>query len=83
MELSQVAPTMVGPNLDLIALSEAIDRLEAKDPRAASIVKLRYFTGLTFDQVAAALGIASSTARLDWNYAKNWLRAELVGEANG
>lgn len=80
VELSQADPQVAGPNLDLIALSEAVDRLEELDVRAADVVKLRYFAGLTNEQAAASLGIAASTAKLDWNYAKTWLRAELTGE---
>ena len=78
VELSQVDPEVAGPDLDLLALSEALDRLEAQDPRAAQLVKLRYFAGLSNKQVADSLGISASTAKLDWTYARSWLRAELV-----
>ena len=44
------------------------------------LVKLRYFAGLTNDDAAASLGIAPSTAKLDWAYAKSWLRAEMVDD---
>ena len=64
---------------DLLALDEALKKLEAKDARKAELVKLRFFAGLTGRQAALALGIAESTADLDWAYAKSWLRLEIDG----
>ena len=69
------------PQLDLLALNDALDKLNAKDPRKAELVKLRYFAGLTNEQAAQALGVSASTADNDWAYAKSWLRAEMSGEA--
>ena len=46
-------------------------------------MKLRFFAGLTNQQAAEALGIATSTADEDWAYAKCWLRVEMTGETNG
>jgi RNA polymerase sigma factor (TIGR02999 family) len=63
--------------VDLLALNEALDRLEAASPRRASLVKLRYFAGFTLPEVAAMLGIAQSTAEADWTYAKAWLKREM------
>jgi DNA-directed RNA polymerase specialized sigma24 family protein len=68
-----------GPDLDLIALSESLDKLQTKDPRAAELVKLRFFAGLTRQQAADALGISVATADNDWAYARGWLKAELAG----
>jgi RNA polymerase sigma factor (TIGR02999 family) len=65
--------------IDLVALSDALDRLEAASPRRAEVVKLRYFAGLTLPEAAAVLGISRSTAEADWTYAKAWLRRELGG----
>jgi RNA polymerase sigma factor (TIGR02999 family) len=76
-ELSEIEPAIEEPNLDLLDLDEALTKLQAKDPRKAKLVKLRYFAGLTNVQAAAVLGIAASTADLDWAYAKSWLRAEM------
>ena len=64
--------------LNLVDLSDALDRLADKDPRAANLVKLRFFAGLTVSQAANALEISISTAKTDWTYAKNWLRAEML-----
>lgn len=63
--------------VDLIALNEALDRLEAAYPRRARLVKLRYFAGFTLPEVAGLLGISRSTAEADWTYAKAWLKREL------
>jgi RNA polymerase sigma factor (TIGR02999 family) len=62
---------------ELLALSDALDRLAAADPQAAEIVKLRYFTGLTMEQAAEALGISERTAYYAWDYARSWLRHDL------
>lgn len=63
--------------LELLALDEALQKLEQARPRSAKLVKLRYFGGLTIEEAAQALGIAASTANADWAYAKSWLRLEL------
>jgi RNA polymerase sigma factor (TIGR02999 family) len=63
--------------IDLLALNEALERLEAAYPRRAQLVKLRYFAGLTLPKVAEMLGIAQSTAEADWTYAKAWLKREM------
>jgi RNA polymerase sigma factor (TIGR02999 family) len=62
---------------ELIDLDEALQKLEAKHPRKAELVKLRYFAGLTNKEAAQAMGVAASTADLDWAYAKSWLRVEM------
>ena len=63
--------------LDLLALDEALQKLERQSPRKAELVKLRYFAGLSIEQAAEALGVAPSTASADWAYAKSWLRLEM------
>ncbi len=79
VELSAVEPAIDGPTIDLLALDEALKKLERKDPRKAELIKLRFFAGLSNQQAAAVLGIAPSTADLDWAYAKCWLRVEMSG----
>jgi RNA polymerase sigma factor (TIGR02999 family) len=71
------APDPAPDPVDLIALSDALDRLAAAFPRRAELVKLRYFAGLTLPEVAAVLGVSQSTAEADWTYAKAWLKREL------
>jgi len=66
--------------LDLLALNEALQRLEQCNPRCANLVKLRFFAGLSIPAAANVLGIAASTAVADWAYARGWLRLELSGQ---
>jgi RNA polymerase sigma factor (TIGR02999 family) len=58
---------------DLIALDEALAKLEAADKTKAELVKLRYFAGLTLEQASEVLGISPSTAKRHWAYARAWL----------
>ena len=75
VDLDDVELALVEPDRDgLLALDEALRRLEAKDARKAELVKLRFFAGLTTEQAAAALGVSTSTAEKDWAYARSWLR---------
>jgi RNA polymerase sigma factor (TIGR02999 family) len=64
----------------LVALDDALARLEAIDRRAGELVKLRYFAGLGLDQAAAALGVSTATAYRHWAYARAWLRDELFDD---
>jgi RNA polymerase sigma factor (TIGR02999 family) len=79
MELPEIElePAIAGPDLDLLALNEALEKLEAHNKRKANVVKLRFFAGLTNEEAAAALGVSTSTADNDWAYAKTWLRLEM------
>ncbi len=61
----------------LLAMDEALERFETLDPRKAELVKLRYFVGMTFDEAAAALGIAVPTAKQWWSYSRAWLAVEM------
>ena len=67
---------------DLLALDEALTRLEAEEPAAAEVVKLRYFTGMTIEEAAAALRLSVRTANRHWAYAKAWLH-QLLGGRDG
>ena len=62
---------------ELLAVHEALDLLAHHDARKAELVKLRYFAGLTIDEAAAMLGIATPTAKRDWTYARAWLFKEI------
>lgn len=79
VELSDADPGVIGPHIDILALHEALQKLEAEDPRAAELVKLRFFAGLTRQQAADSLGVSIATADNDWAYAKGWLRVEVSG----
>ncbi len=61
----------------LIALDEALQKLEEKDKLKADLVKLRYFAGLTGAQAAQAPGISRSTADEHWAYTRAWLKVEI------
>ena len=63
--------------IDLLALDEALSKLETKDPQAAKLVKLRYFSGLTIPQTAELLDVSQRTAERLWTFAKAWLFREL------
>jgi RNA polymerase sigma factor (TIGR02999 family) len=76
-ELSDSQQAVAGPDVDLLALDEALQTLEKQDKRKADLVKLRYFAGLTIEQAAQILGISTSTADNDWAYARCWLRLEM------
>jgi RNA polymerase sigma factor (TIGR02999 family) len=67
----------------LLALDEALARLEAVDPTAARLVSLRYFAGLTMAESAQALGMSLRGAKRNWTYARTWLHRELsAGDAD-
>jgi RNA polymerase sigma-70 factor, ECF subfamily len=62
---------------EVVALDEALGRLARMNERQSKIVELRYFGGLTEEQIADTLGISSRTVRRDWNLARAWLYREL------
>src|SRR5262249_10492192 len=78
VDLSEVEPAIQGPQLDLLALNEALEQLEKTDSRAAAVVKLRFFVGLTTPQAADALGFRRPTADNDWAYVRSSLRLQLA-----
>ncbi len=65
--------------IELLALHEALESLAALDERKARVVELRFFGGLTGDEIADALGVARSTSEADWFFARAWLRKRLLG----
>jgi RNA polymerase sigma factor (TIGR02999 family) len=80
-ELPDIEAPGAGPDIDLLALNVALEKLEGQDRRKAQLVKLRFFAGLTISEAAQALGISPSTADNDWAYARCWLRLEIEGSA--
>ena len=64
---------------DILALDEALEKLSKTDPRNAELVKLRYFAGLSLDQVAKIEGISRRTATRWWTFARAWLHREISG----
>ena len=67
-----------GRDIDLPALNEALNRLEQLDERQVRIVELRYFGGMTMEEVAHVLDVSLSTVEKDWRMAKLWLQRELA-----
>ena len=65
----------------MLALHESLERLAAFDLRQERIVELRYFGGLTIQEVAEVVGISEATVVRDWTIAKAWLRADLSARA--
>jgi RNA polymerase sigma-70 factor, ECF subfamily len=65
------------PEAMIIALDEALSRLEKQSPRAYQLVELKFFAGLSFEEAALALGVSSRTLKRDWITAKRWLYREL------
>lgn len=63
---------------DLVALDQALSRLEQLDARASRVVELRFFTGLSERETAEAMGISLSTLKRDWQFAKAWLFDQLT-----
>ena len=70
------------PDDQLLAVNEALDRLAALDARAADVVKLRFFVGLTQAQVAEQQGISAATVERTWAFARAWLFNEILNEGN-
>lgn len=62
----------------LIALDEALTRLESFDSRKAQVVELRYFSGMSVEETAQVLHISENTVIRDWSFAKVWLKRELI-----
>src|SRR5262249_19669869 len=81
-ELDEDRLTAPEPREDLLALDAALDKLAAGHRRAADLVQLRYFAGLTLPEAAQALGISPRTASRLWAYARAWLRQEIEGAGN-
>lgn len=65
------------PEIDLLALNEALDELAQMDPQQSRIVELKFFGGLSIEETAEVLGISHATVERDWKLARAWLRRQL------
>jgi RNA polymerase sigma factor (TIGR02999 family) len=84
VNLDELTLCITGPSEDILAVSEALDKLAAQEPTVADLVKLHYFSGLTLDQVAQLRGIGRRTAVKYLAYARAWLHREIAGgDASG
>ena len=73
----------VAPSADVIRLDDALQALAALDDRKSRVVELRFFGGLTVDEIAAALQVSSKTVLRDWEFARAWLERELTRGRRG
>jgi RNA polymerase sigma factor (sigma-70 family) len=64
--------------VEVLAVDEALRKLEQTDPRKAEVVMLRYFAGLNREEIAEALGVSASVVDKDWRFARTWLYKELT-----
>jgi len=77
VSLSQAFIMPAEKDREIIALNDALDRLEAVDERKARVVELRFFGGLTVEEVAEVLKVSTVTVLRDWAFAKAWLSREM------
>jgi RNA polymerase sigma factor (TIGR02999 family) len=77
VDLEDVEPAIEPPGDDVLAVEEAVTRLEAEDPRKGRIVNLRYFAGLSNEETAEAMGLSVGTIEREWRFIRSWLRTEL------
>ncbi len=81
VDLAEAGAVAVPPTVDVLALDEALWRLEGLDARQAKVVELRFFAGLSVEETAAVLGCSEITVVREWRSAKTWLFRELYGAA--
>ena len=81
VDLTAAMDAADAPEVDVLALDQALSRLEALDERQAKVVELRFFAGLSAEETAAVLDCSPATVVRDWRTARAWLFREL--EANG
>jgi len=69
--------TVTGPDLDFVALDEALNKLADIDSQQSKVVELRFFSGLSVEETARVMSVSERTVKRDWHVAKAWLRREL------
>ena len=80
LELHEAVAVTGRPGTDLISIDDAMQALDAVDPRKSQIVELRFFGGLSVKETAEVLRVSEETVARDWKFAKSWLRRELSKE---
>ena len=83
VELAEGIAYVEPPAGDLLALDEAIQRLQAHQPHLAEVVLLRYYAGLSVEETAAVLGVSPSTLAREWRFARAWLIRRLGDTPGG
>jgi RNA polymerase sigma factor (TIGR02999 family) len=82
VDIEAVDLAATGEDDQVLAVSEALDKLAEHDKTKAELVKLRYFIGMTIEEAAQVLGISEPTAKRYWTYARAWLFREIQRTAN-
>jgi RNA polymerase sigma factor (TIGR02999 family) len=77
ISLDEVEPAVHQEAAEVVALHEALEALQAVDPRKSRVVEMRYFGGLSIEQTAEALGVSIITVNRDWRMARTWLMREM------
>lgn len=80
VDFDNIEPAAESAGDDIIAIDDALRKLESEDAEIAQIVKLRYFAGLTISQTALAMNLSEPTVKRRWFYARAWLRREMGSE---
>jgi RNA polymerase sigma factor (TIGR02999 family) len=80
ISLSRIHPSTRSKEIELIALDEALNQLSAMDARKSRIVELKFFSGLTLEEIAEVLQISISTVQRDWTIARAWLLRWIKGK---
>jgi RNA polymerase sigma factor (TIGR02999 family) len=82
LSVDDVEPAVNQEADQVVALHEALERLQAIDPRKSKVVEMRYFGGLSIEETAEALGVSIITVNRDWRLARTWLIREMRGEGS-
>jgi RNA polymerase sigma factor (TIGR02999 family) len=80
LAIDQIEITAPIPDEEWLALSDALERLEAVDKHKAQLIKLRYFVGLSLEEAAELLGVSVPTASRWWSYSRAWLAQEIESQ---
>jgi len=81
-EPAHAGDSAAGLDIDVIALDDALERLLKLEPRLATVIELRYFGGMTYDEIAAAVSTSTATVHRDMRLARAWLLDEIEGEGH-
>ena len=79
LTLDEIVDFTNGADINLVALDEALNKLAEFDPKQAKIIELKFFGGLTNEEIAEVTGVSDSTVKREWRIAKAWLHEQLKG----